>query len=233
MKGLWLVAAVFYFVAPMQSRCQAREEVDVGLEEVSTYVVSLSWTSLPPAKCGETVTYAVYRGESEDFKPSPDNQIAADLTSPNYVAHEPKLRKTWYYRVLASRTPGYCVPPELKTGTITADPLDLGRGYIVSVGDKKEVCHAISTTELRCPSLPSFHGVIASQPEHEFLIGCLSSDFEDGNWSCVTLTPGTYRISVHSQTVTVWEADFKRIDTKSGKALDDITPVFSILAVLK
>jgi hypothetical protein len=219
---------------PFKICCQGTEELgDVQLKEISASTVRLSWAGLPQKKCGEKITYAVYRAESEDFDPSPETQIAAGLIRPSFVARERKTRNGWYYRVVATRTQGYCAPPELNNGLIVTAPLDLGREYTVSVGEKTEACRASSMAELKCPSLPPFHAVIAAQREHEFLLGCLASDFDYGSWTCVNLTSGAYRITVHSQTVTVWDAGFKKINTNNGKELGDIMPVFSVLATLR
>jgi hypothetical protein len=233
MKQLFaILLAICLLASPIKGRCQSTEELDVHLKELTPTSVRLTWTSLAPARCGETVTYSVYRGESEDFDPAPDNQIAEGLIAPTFISREPKSRKGWYYRVLATRTQGYCAPPALDSGVIVAAPLDLGREYRVSVGEKSEPCHASSTAELECPSLPSFHAVIAGQLGHEFLIGCLASDYEYDNWTCVNLSPGVYRVTVHSMTVTVWDAGFRKINSSSAKELGSITPVFSLLGVL-
>jgi len=135
--------------------------------------------------------------------------------------------------VIAIRDSGPCPPTILKTGAINTYPLDLGSQYAVGVGNKTEICKASSTAELVCPTLSYFHAVIASQWGHEFLIGCLSSDFEDNNWSCVNLKLGRYLVAVHSQTATILDAGYTKINMKTGKSLGPITPEFSVLAVLK
>jgi hypothetical protein len=86
--------------------------------------------------------------------------------------------------------------------------------------------------KLTCPSLPDFHAVTASQFGHEFLIGCMDSEYDGGSWSCVDLLSGSYLIGVHSRTVTVYNSGFFKQNVRSGKKLAYITPVFSILGEL-
>jgi hypothetical protein len=213
-----------------------REETeieDVAFKEVSPSVWRLSWTAVPPNACGDTSTYSVFRGTSEDFEMSEENRIASEIVLTHYTSHEPKSSQTFYYRVTAIRVSGYCAPPTLKTGIIFTYPLDLGGQYLVTVGDKTELCKASSTAELVCPSLSDFHAVIASQGAHEFLIGCLSSDYENNNWACVNLKLGSYNVAVHSLTATILNSGFSKINSKTGKGLGPITPEFSVLAVLK
>ena len=89
-----------------------------------------------------------------------------------------------------------------------------------------EQCHGFLS------AVAFFHAVIAGQVPHEFVIGCLSSDYEFGNWTCVNLTSGFYRVTVHSQSVTIWNAGFKKKNSSNGKDLGEITPIFSILGAL-
>jgi len=209
-------------------------EVDgVALKEISPQVWRLTWTAVSPEACGDTITYSVFRGTNEDFEASEENRIASGIVPLHYIAHEPKGQKDFYYRVVAVRVPGQCAPPALKSGLIFTYPLDLGGRYTVTVGDQTEICKATSTAELACPTLSDFHAVIASQWAHEFLIGCLSSDYEENNWTCVNLKLGSYIISVHSLTATVLNSGYMKVNTNSGKKLDSITPEFSVLAVLK
>ena len=212
---------------------QTEEEIQTAVKVISPQVVRLSWPRVEPNSCGETITYSVYRDTTEDFDPSPKTQIASGITGLAYVAHEPKKNGDYYYRVVALRQPGYCPPPHLDSGVIHTFPLDLGREYHVTVGDKSEACRASSTAEIKCQALPDFHAVVATQGGHEFLIGCLTSDYEDGSWTCVNLIPGVYRIGVHSQSLVVWGAGFTKVNTKTGKGLGPITPEFSILSLLR
>lgn len=214
-----------------QGRAQSEGEVDnVRLHDLSATSVRLSWLPITPA-CGESVTYSVYRGESEDFDVTDSVLLVSDLTGAAYTDRGLRPHHDYYYRVFADRIQGKCVP---HTGVILVAPLDLGERYTVSVGDKTELCSAVSTSELNCPSLPSFHAVIASQGIQDFLLGCLSTDFDDNAWSCVNLQPmSAYRIAVHSNTVVVLDAGLSKVDMKTGKALMPITPEFSVLSVLK
>jgi len=231
----FLVVSVLVIFPAVQLIAQQEEtEVeDVAYKEVSPNVWRLSWTAVPPVACGDAITYSVFRGTSEDFEMSEENRIASGIVSTHYIPHEPKSSQTFYYRVTAVRVSGHCAQPTLKSGLIFTYPLDLGDQYTVTVGDKIEVCKATSTAELGCPTLSDFHAVIASQGAHEFLIGCLSSDYENNNWSCVNLKLGSYNVAVHSQTATVLNAGFSKINSKTGKGLGPITPEFSVLAVLK
>jgi hypothetical protein len=231
----FLFASVLVILPAVQLIAQQEEtEVeDVAYKEVSPNVWRLTWTAVQPMACGDTVTYSVYRGTSEDFEASEESRIASGIVSTHYIPHEPKSSQTFYYRVTAVRVPGHCAQPTLKSGFIFTYPLDLGGQYIVTVGDKIEVCKATSTAELGCPTLSDFHAVIASQGAHEFLIGCLSSDYENNNWSCVNLKLGSYNVAVHSLTATILNSGYSKVNMKTGKGLGPITPEFSVLAVLK
>jgi hypothetical protein len=231
----FLLVAVLVLIPDAQLFAQWTEaEVDgLALKEIAPQVWRLTWTAVPPEACGATITYSVFRGSNEDFKASEDNQIASGIIATHYVAHEPKGPLAFYYRVIAVRILGQCAPATLNSGLILTYPLDLGGQYSVTVGDKSETCKASSTSELTCASLPSFHAVVAYQAGHEFLIGCLSSDYDDNNWSCVNLKLGSYSIAVHSLTATVLNSGYSKINTKTGKGLGPITPEFSVLAVLK
>jgi hypothetical protein len=128
----------------------------------------------------------------------------------------------------------------LVSGKITTFPLDLGVRYYATVGGVAEWCDAVNTSEISCTAttppfsvLHHFHAAIASQGIHEFLIGCLSSDFQRNNWNCANLSAGAYDVSVHNQTVIVLGDGFGEINTETGKVIRSITPVFSILTVQK
>jgi hypothetical protein len=229
----FLFAAIMVMILAPQLFAQETEEVAVTLKDISPLVSRLTWTEALPKACGDEITYLVFRGTTEDFKPSEENRIASGIVVTHYVAHEPKGEQDYYYRVIAVRKPGYCAPPALRSGFVLTYPLDLGGRYTVTVGDKTEVCKASSTAELDCKSLPSFHAVVASQGGHEFLIGCISSDYESNNWTCVNLKLGSYSIAVHSLTATILNSGFSKINTKTGKGLGPITPEFSVLDVLK
>lgn len=230
----FLAVTFLGLTSTMQLSAQWTEaEVDgVSVKGISPQMVRLSWTAVPPEKCGDSITYSIFRDTKEDFDPTEENQIAIGIPVTHFVAHEPKGPKDFYYRVTAVRVPGRCVPPSLKSGVIRTFPLDLGGQYSVSVGDKTEECKATSTAELACPTLSYFHAVIASQSEHEFLIGCLSSDYENDNWTCINLKLGAYNIFVHSLTATILNAGASKVNTETGKNLGPIIPEFSVLAVL-
>ncbi len=233
--------ARFFFVpvlavlpaAQLLAQWTENELEGVTLKEISPQVVRLAWTAGAPSSCGETTTYSVFRGTDENFTASEETKIAGGLTVTHYIAHEPKGPKDFYYRVKEVRFLGPCAPPALKSGVILTYPLDLGHEYTVTVGDSTEICKASSTSELTCSALPNFHAVIASQGLHEFLIGCLSSDYEDNNWTCVNLKFGAYRVAVHSLTATVLDAGYSKVNTKTGKGLGSIVPEFSVLAALR
>jgi hypothetical protein len=238
-----LVASLALIPAPQLLAQWLDEELEeVKLQEISPQAVRLTWAAVAPmpptpTSCGQTITYSVFRGTDENFTASEETQIASELTVTHYIAHEPKGPTDYYYRVKAVGVPRQCTPPVtppvLKSGSILTYPLDLGGQYTVTVGDKTEVCSATSTAELTCSTLPNFHAVLASQGSHEFLIGCLSSDYDDNNWSCVNLKLGAYSINVHSLTATILNAGFSKVNTRTGKGLGPIIPEFSVLSVLK
>jgi hypothetical protein len=237
-------AAIVLFISAMQLPAQQPEdEVDsVSLTVISPQVVRVSWTAVPLGNCGGSITYSVFRDTRDDFYPSDVNKVASGIVGTHYFSHEPKSGKNWYYRVVPVRLQSNCndtgaapvsVPLSLKSGRIRVYPLDFGEKYKVTIGDEIKVCDAMSVSELNCPNLSNFHAVIASQLGREFLIGCLSSDYEDNNWTCVNLGLGFYGISVHSRTATILDSGFSRINTKTGKVIGTITPEFSILSALQ
>lgn len=231
---LFMVVAIILASATQLSAQGNETEVDgVKLKEITPQVWRLTWIAVQPGACDDTITYSVFRGTNDNFEASEENQIASGITVAHYVAHEPKSSGSFYYRVIAIKISGQCAPLSLKSGLIVTYPLDLGAQYTVTIGDKTEICKASSTAEIACPTLSYFHAVIASQWAHEFLIGCLSSEYEDNNWTCVNLKLGRYYIAVHSLTATILDAGYSKINIKTGKVLSPITPEFSVLAVLK
>jgi hypothetical protein len=234
LSRLLLVALLALVPAVQLSAQRTEEEVEgVTLKQISPQVWRVAWTAVWPEACGDTITYSVFRDTNKDFDASPDNRIVSGISETHYISHEPKGPKDFYYRVIAVKEPGFCPPPALRSGPIVTYPLDLGVEYAITVGAKTETCKAASTAELACPTFSYFHAVIAAQWAHEFLIGCLSSDYEDNNWTCVNLKLGSYHVAVHSLTATVLDAGYSKINTKTGKGLGPITPEFSVLAVLK
>jgi hypothetical protein len=231
---LFMVVALMLVSATRLSAQMSEAEVDgLTLKEITPQIWRLTWIAVLPGACDDTITYSVFRGTNEDFEASEDNQIASGITVAHYIAHEPKSSGSFYYRVIANKITGQCAPLSLKSGLIVTYPLELGGQYTVTIGDKTEKCKASSTAEIVCPTLSYFHAVIASQWAHEFLIGCLSSDFEDNNWTCVNLKLGWYHVAVHSLTATILDAGYSKINSKTGKVISSITPEFSVLAILK
>ena len=230
---LQLIALTTALTIPTFAQWKEMEVDNLRLKEISPTVSRLVWDAVPAETCGDKITYSIHRGTDSNFDASDENKIAEGITLTSYLAHESKGPKDYYYRVIAIREPGYCAPPRLRTGQIFTYPLDLGTQYTITVADKSENCKAISTREISCATLMNFHAIIASQNGHEFLIGCPSADYEDNNWTCVNLSPGSNTVGVHSKTLVVWDAGFSKINIKTGKTLGRITPEFSLLATLK
>ena len=231
--ALTMASTIPTFAVPTFAQWTEAEVDNVRLKEISPTVSRLTWDAVQAEACGDKITYSIHRGTESNFDASDENKIAEGITLTSYMAHEPKGPKDYYYRVVAIREPGYCPPPQLRSGQIFTYPLDLGTQYAITVGDKSENCKAISTREITCATLMNFHAIIASQRGHEFLIGCPSADYEDNNWTCVNLSPGNNTVGVHSKTLVVWDAGFSKINIKTGKSLGRITPEFSLLATLK
>jgi hypothetical protein len=233
---LYILLLALVHAVQLSAQWTEKEVEDVTLKQISPQVWRVAWLAVWPEACGDIITYSVFRDTDKDFDASQENRIAIGISETHYISHEPKEPKEpkdFYYRVIAVREPGFCPLPTLRSGLIVTYPLDLGREYTVTVGAKTETCKAASTAELACPTLSLFHSVIAKQWAHEFLIGCLSSDYEDNNWTCVNLKFGYYHVAVHSLTATILDAGYSKINTKTGKRLDSITPEFSVLSVIK
>jgi len=233
MKAIRLPLAAI--VLALVSSCSGQEvgkEVDtLTLETVSSTLTRLSWIGPRSIDCEALVTYSIFRGTSEDFEPSVQNRIATGISKMTYLAKEPLPDGDYYYLVRANARPVLC---SLHSGQVLTYPLDLGQTFAVTVGSDTATCTASSTSELDCPTpLPSFHAVIASQASHEYVIGCRSADYEMGSWTCVNLSSNVYHIGVHSQTLTVWDSGMAQINSKTGKKVALITPVFSTLARIK
>jgi hypothetical protein len=235
--GLLRLLSICFFsvtaAASISAQRIATEVKDVRLEQLAAQDKRLRWEAVQPGPCGNTLTYSVFRSTVKDFEVSEENRIAEGVTVTHYISHEPNASQPYFYRVMANRVQGECAAASLRSGKIVTYPLDLGGKYKVTVGDVIEDCNATSTTEIACKTLPSFHAVIAAQGRHEFLLGCLSSDFAHRNWTCVNLPPGPYTVSVHSRTVTVLNAGFSRVTSKGGQLVSPITPEFSVLAFTK
>lgn len=71
--------------------------------------------------------------------------------------------------------------------------------------------------------------MIASQGGHEFLLGCQYQDSD----TCISLGVATYSILVHDGTVTVIHSSWATVNKKTGKKIADITPVFTVLTLVK
>lgn len=234
MKFAWTI--VLLALGPA-AYCQQETVEGLTLKEISATVVRLTWTPVFSAKCGEYVTYTIYRGDNEKFDLSLDNRIADGIQTTTYVVHEPKSNKPqdWYYQVTATRNQGYCPPVELRSGSILVSPLDFGSAYTAEIGETPTSCLAASPTIIDCSGI-RFHAVIARQMGHEFLIGCSDSDYDGGDWTCVNLSPDSgYDISVHSKAVTVLNGGFYKQSTSGnsmGRYMGSITPIFTIFSTL-
>jgi hypothetical protein len=120
--------------------------------------------------------------------------------------------------------------PVLRSGLIRVFPLNLGDTFAVTIGNDTRVCTAKSIKDLDCPvPLPSFQAVMASQGGHEYLIGCQWRDLD----TCVALGVGLYSVLVHDRTITVLHSGWATVNTKTGKRIADITPVFTVLTLVK
>ena len=204
---------------------------DLKLTPITATESRLTWKPVLGLPCEYSITYSVFRSAKEDFEPSYETQVSSGLVHPTFVAHDPPGSDS-YYHVHAVRHSLYCAPPGIYSGSVEVFPLDLGGTYQVEVGANVEDCQASSTSELVCKTLPTFHAVLATQGSHEFLIGCLDLDFESGSWSCVNLTIGRYSVAAHSKTLTMLNAGFAKQNTRTGKTLAPIIPVFSVLNAL-
>jgi len=129
-----------------------------SLKVLGPRTVLLTWDAYQADPCKFSVTYNVYRGESEDFQPSPENEIANDLLLTSYTAHEPIPEHDYFYWVTVNLTPTVCAP---RSGLIQVFPLDLGEQYKIIAGTLADTCTAQSTTEIWCPTISQrFHAVI-------------------------------------------------------------------------
>jgi hypothetical protein len=191
----------------------------------------LTWKAVAAVPCDFSITYSVFRGTTDTFEPGPENMIASNLKGTSYITHE-KPNVDTYYHVHAVRHSNYCAPPAISSGRLLVYPLDLGKAYKVIIADTSEACVASSPSELTCKTLQNFHAVLAQQAGHEFLIGCLDSEYEGGGWSCVNLTTGMYSVAVHSKTLTFFNAGFSKQNLRSGKTLSPVIPVFSVLGTI-
>ncbi len=222
-----LVLLFVLICAPALFGQESRDVDDLTLESVSSTVTRLSWTPIEPVDCAMGVTYNVYRGNTEDFDPSARNRIASGLTKATYVAKEPVPSQDYYYYVKAVLTPVTCA---LRSGKVVVYPLDLGETYALNIGKETGSCKATSTKELVCSgAIPNFQAVIASQGNHEYLIGCEFDNYE----TCANLSGGVYTIAVHNRSLTVLDSGMERINTQTGKKISGIIPVFSVLARVK
>jgi hypothetical protein len=229
--GLLLIAAS---VSPTHALAQAPGNYvdDLKMTTLTRTTYKLTWTHMASQACEYSISYAVYRSTTEDFEPSRDNQIATGIYGTSYVVHEAPSSNFYYY-VRAVKLPIHCAVPALHTGKIFTFPLDYGATYTATIGGASVDCKATSTSEISCSGVDDFHAVIAQQYGHEFLIGCLSNQYEEGDWSCVNLGSNAYNIGVHSQTLTFFGTGFVKQITTTGRTVSRITPMFSILGLLK
>jgi len=204
---------------------------DLQIMDISPTASRLTWTAAYSAPCHFSITYSVFRGTTDTFEPGPENMIASNLKGASYITHEKPYVDT-YFPVRAVRHPDYCAPPAISSGRLLVYPLDLGKAYEVTIADTSEACVASSPSEITCKTLQNFHAVLAQQAGHEFLIGCLDSEYESGGWSCVNLTTGMYSVAVHSKTLTFIKAGFSKQNQRTGKTLSTVIPVFSVLGTI-
>jgi hypothetical protein len=230
--GLLLAAVILTLVQGSLGQDFGEDVDNLTVEYVSDTVSRLTWTGPLSVDCESVVTYSVFRGKTDDFSPSVKNRIAIGLSRTIYLAREKRpLDKDIYYSVKAEIAPASC---ELHAGYITVYPLDMGAGFSAIIAKQAVACTAITTSEIVCSGpLSNFHAAIANQGGHDYLIGCGSSDYEMGAWTCANLTPGVYTIGVHSQTLTVWNSGLVEMNPHTGKIIAPITPVFSILTRIK
>ena len=230
-----VVLLIFILTCVPGRTCAAQmmdDDVDgLQIKSVSPTSSRLTWTAVESVPCEFSITYSVFKSKDSEFEPSPENMIASNLKSPSYLTHDFPNDDT-YYHVRAVRHPLYCTPPAVVSGRLFVYPLDLGKSYAVTVGEKTEDCPATSPFGVACKTLPYFHAALAQQAGHEFLIGCLASDFEDGAWSCVNVTTGMYSVVVHSMTLTFINAGFSKQDMRTGRTLSPVIPVFSVLGTI-
>ena len=117
----------------------------------------------------------------------------------------------------------------LKSGSVELYPLDIGATFTFDLSGKNE-CFAESTQKLDCKPSGVFFAAIAGQRGHEYLVGC-KEDFGDD--TCMGIRTGTYTITVHGRTMTVWNSGMAKVNIQTGKTISRLTPVFSILSQLK
>jgi hypothetical protein len=205
--------------------------VGLAVRGLSPTRSKLTWTPVQGEACKFHITYSVYRSTEDNFDPTPSTLVAELIAVNSYVAREVS-RKVTYYHVRAVKHSSYCTPPTLSYGKILTYPLDIQHAYPVTIGDVHDTCLSISPTELSCPKLPNLHAVIAEQSGHEFIIGCLSSQYEEGDWTCLNLKSGVYTIVVHSKTITVFGGGFIKQNIKTGQTLEALTPIFTLLGLI-
>jgi hypothetical protein len=117
----------------------------------------------------------------------------------------------------------------LKSGSVDLYPLDIGATFTFDLSGKNE-CTAESTQKLDCKPSGVFFAAIAGQRGHEYLVGC-KEDFTDD--TCMGIRTGTYTITVHGHTMTVWNSGMAKVNIQTGKTISRLTPVFSVLTQLK
>jgi hypothetical protein len=208
------------------------DDVDaLQIKDLTQTTSRLTWKAVASVPCDFSITYSVFRGTTDTFEPGPQNMIASNLKGTSYITHEKPNVET-YYHVHAVSHPDYCAPPAISSGRLLVYPLDLGKAYKVTIAETSEPCVASSPSEVTCKTLQSFHAVLAQQAGHEFLIGCLDSEYGSGGWSCVNLTTGIYSVAVHSKTLTFINAGFSKQNTRTGRTLSPVIPVFSVLGTI-
>lgn len=240
-KCLRLSAALGLSMAATAMLAQAGMEADnVVAKAQGPNLTKVTWDGV--ANCA-IPAYSVYRSTDPDFDIAPRYLVASGIKVNHYTAKE-TTSKDVYYRVTEScNTSSDWIevpydPPvrQLHSGKVTTYPLDLGAHFNADNVKEGATCEATSTSEVSCAGLSVLiymHAVIAAQGGHEFLIGCPSDDYEGGAWNCVNLGTGLFTVSVHSKTATVMDSGYQKINIKTGKTLERIVPVFSILGTIK
>lgn len=191
----------------------------------------LSWDAVVTEECVSSVTYSVFRSTTSTFEPSDRTRIVLGIPKTSFVGKESAGVRAYYYYVTAQVEAASC---QLSSGAADISRLDLGGNYDATIGDESVTCKAISVFEVGCSGKQyyHFHAALASQDDHDYLIVCPTQDFEEGNWSCVNLPEARFRIYVHSKTLTILNGGFSEVNTKTGKSIRPLTPVFSIIARL-
>lgn len=220
------------FLLPQVACAQAIGHIDTSLEECPT-MYSVYVYSTPRAKTQKPLGFLGDRTKINiTLKPRVAAYYLVDGDNGETHLHGYVQKQCVMIDELPLEEVEAEAPPEpvLHSGTIRVFPLNLGDKFGVTIGSDTGTCTAKSTKDLECPlPLPGFQAVIASQGGHEFLLGCQWQDSD----TCVSLGVGLYSILVHDRTVTILHSGWVTLNTKTGKKIADITPVFTVLTFVK